>query len=154
MANVHERLAERMVKALTALNWDEFEAMLTSDYVEDYPQSGEVIRGRKNARAVRENYPGGFKEDSLDRSTVRMTARDRWVRTPVFTVVHAEGAGNVGTAAYRGTYPDGSVWWVILFYEIRGEQIARATLFFAPVFEAPDWRRPYREGATSETVKP
>lgn len=143
--NIHERLAERMAKALSDLNWAEFEAMLTEDYVEEYPQSGEVIRGRRNARAVRENYPGGFREDSVDRSTVRMTTSDRWVRTPAFTVVRAEGAGTAGTAAYRGTYPDGSVWWVLLFYELRGERIAKATMLFAPAFEPPEWRKPYRE---------
>jgi SnoaL-like protein len=145
--NLHERLAERMAKVLSDLDWDAFEAMLTEDYVEDYPQSGEVIRGSKNARAVRENYPGGLREDGLDPSTVRMMTSDRWVRTPAFTVARVEGAGSAGTASYRGTYPDGSVWWVVVLYELRGERIAKATMFFAPVFEAPEWRKPYVDSA-------
>ena len=28
------------------------------DYVEEYPQSGERIRGKQNVRSVYENYPG------------------------------------------------------------------------------------------------
>jgi SnoaL-like domain len=147
--NIHDRLAERMAKALSDLNWAEFEALLTEDYVEEYPQSGEVIRGSKNARAVRENYPGGLRDDGLDPSTVRMMTSDRWVRTPVFTVARAEGAGNTGTATYRGTYPDGSVWWVVVLYELRGERIAKATMFFAPVFEAPEWRKAYVDSASA-----
>jgi len=30
------------------------------DYVEEYPQSGERIRGKQTARTVNENYPGGL----------------------------------------------------------------------------------------------
>jgi hypothetical protein len=30
------------------------------DYVEEYPQSGERIRGKQTARTVNDNYPGGL----------------------------------------------------------------------------------------------
>ena len=39
------------------------------DYVEEFPQSGEKIRGKKFARSVLENYPGGL-TNLLDRSYV------------------------------------------------------------------------------------
>jgi hypothetical protein len=143
----HEALFKKMAKALTERRFDDMQAQLTEDYVEDYPQSGEVIRGAKNARAVREYYPGGgFQDDGIEPATARIVpGEERWVRTPTFTFVRAEGSGNKGTAAYRGRYPDGSLWWVIVFYELRGERIARSTFFFAPEFAAPDWRKPFRE---------
>jgi hypothetical protein len=49
----------------------------------------------------------------------------------------------VGTAAFKARYPDGSVWWVIILYELRGDKVAKSTAFFAPTFDAPDWRKPY-----------
>jgi hypothetical protein len=32
--------------------------LMHDDYVEEYPQSGERIRGKESARTVYENYPG------------------------------------------------------------------------------------------------
>lgn len=140
----HETILRRVAQAMSERNWDALDALLTEDYVEEYPQSGEIFRGRKNARAIRERYPGGLPPDGVDLSEARITpAEARWVRTPAFTFVRAEGTGNVGTAAFRARYPDGSIWWIVLFYELRGELIQRATSFFAPLFDPPEWRKPY-----------
>jgi SnoaL-like domain len=140
----HEVVLGRLAKALNDRDYDDFEEVLTPDYFEEYPQSGEVIRGRKNVRAVREYYPGGFSEESVQLDFARtVPAETRWLRTPVFTFVRAEGTGNSGTATFKARYPDGSIWWVVSLYELRGDQLARATLYFAPVFEAPEWRKPY-----------
>jgi SnoaL-like protein len=146
MPTKHETIFMRVAKALGDRKWDDFEALLTEDYVEEYPQSGETFHGRKNARAVREQYPGGLPPGGLDVSDARIASPEaRWVRTPAFTFVRAEGSGNVGTAAFKAGYPDGSVWWIVLFYELRGDLIAKGTFFFAPFFEAPEWRKPYVE---------
>ena len=116
------------------------------DAVCEYPQSGEVIHGPKNARAIVEYYPGTLPKDTLDLKSARVGATEaRWVRTPTFTVVRAEGTGNVGFSAMQSRYPDGSTWWVINFYELRGGRLARSTTYFAPLFEAPEWRKPYVE---------
>jgi len=39
-------------------NIDAIDDLMHDDYVEEYPQSGERTRGKDNARAVYENYPG------------------------------------------------------------------------------------------------
>jgi len=39
-------------------NIDAKDDLMHDDYVEEYPQSGERIRGKENARTVYENYPG------------------------------------------------------------------------------------------------
>jgi hypothetical protein len=149
----HKAIQLRVMKALNDGNLDEWETLVTEDYTEEYPQSGEVIRGRKNVRAVMENYPGGLPKDGLDVSTTRMAATEaRWVKTPTFTFVRVEGTGNVGTAAFKTRYPDGSLWWAVVMYELRGELVAKSTAFFAPLFEAPEWRKRYAEKA--ETPKP
>jgi len=151
----HSAIQARIMKALNEQNFDEWETLVTEDYTEEYPQSGEIIRGRKKVRAVLDNYPGGgLLKDGLDVSTTRIAATEaRWVKTPTFTFVRAEGTGNVGTAAFKARYPDGSVWWVVIIYELRGDRVAKSTTFFAPLFEAPEWRKPYTEKAES-TDKP
>ena len=140
----HSAVQQRVIKALNEHNLDEWETLVTEDYTEEYPQSGEIIRGRKNVRATIENYPGGLLDDGLDVSSTRIAATEaRWVKTPTFTFVRVEGTGNVGTAALKARYPDGSQWWVIILYELRGDKVAKSTAFFAPMFEAPEWRKPY-----------
>ena len=147
----HSAIQTRIMKALNDHNLDEWETLVTEDYVEEYPQSGEVIRGRKKVRATIENYPGGLLEDGLDVSTRRMAATEAtWVKTPTFTFVRVEGTGNVGTAAFKARYPDGSVWWVIILYELRGDKVAKSTAFFAPIFEAPEWRKPYVDSRSAQ----
>ena len=37
---------------------DAIDDLMHDDYVEEYPQSGERIRGKDNARTIYENYPG------------------------------------------------------------------------------------------------
>jgi SnoaL-like domain len=145
MPTPHEIFSLRLAKAMNERKYDEYEALLTEDYVGEYPQSGEKIRGAKNARAILEGYPGGLPEESLDTKSARIAATDRWVRTPTFTFVRAEGTGDVGVSAMKARYPDGSVWWVVNFYELRDNRLARSTTFFAPTFEVPEWRKPFVE---------
>lgn len=143
----------RITKAMNERDYDAYEALLTEDFVGEYPQSGEVIHGQKNARAILERYPGELPKDAIDMATVRVAATEaRWRRTPTFTVVRAEGTGNVGVYALQSRYPDGSTWWIVNLYELRGDRLARSTTYFAPMFDAPEWRRPYVElrGAHSE----
>jgi len=148
----HHQLQARLMKTLNDRNYDEWESLVTEDYTEEFPQSGETIRGRKNVRAAMENYPGGLPQDGFDTtSTKRAAVEATWVRTPTFTVVRVEGTGNVGTVAFKARYPDGSAWWVVIMYELRGEKVAKATAFFAPLFEAPEWRKPYAESKTVRT---
>jgi hypothetical protein len=144
MPTDHNAIFTRLVRVLNEQDFDLWETLVTEDYVEEYPQSGEVIRGPKNVRAAVENYPGGIPKDSLDLADARVAGSEpQWVRTPTYTFVRAEGTGNKGTAAFKGRYPDGSVSWIILLYELRADRLAKATAFFAPIFEAPDWRKQY-----------
>ena len=141
----HRALFERVSRAINDRDFAALGDLFTDDYLLDYPQSGERIRGLANFRATLENYPSGVPRDGIDKSTMRVESDERWVVTPMFTVVRVEGSGTVGTATFKNRYPDGSIWWTIQMYELEGDRIARATTFFAPVFEAPEWRIPYVE---------
>ena len=145
MAADFRAVFERVADVMNRRDWDGFSRVFTEDYVEEYPQSGEVIRGLRNAIDVRRNYPGGLAEQGVDVASVRVAGSDTWVMTPRFTLVRAEGSDNIGTVMWRVRYPDGSIWWLVALYELRGDMVERATMFFAPVFDPPEWRAPYRQ---------
>ena len=69
--------------------------------------------------------------------------------TPLFTAVRVEDSGRIGTAVLRIAYPDGSRWWNVILYELRGDRIALARNFFAEEFDAPEWRAQYRDPSPS-----
>jgi hypothetical protein len=91
--------------------------LMDDDYVEEYPQSGEKIRGKKNVRTVYENYPGlprlidySYKL-SGDLAVVEVTLEYEGDRMNLCEIVDFE---------------DG--------------KIRRARAYFAEPFEAPEWR--------------
>jgi hypothetical protein len=120
------------VETLTALQHPEF--------VEEFPQSGERIRGSKNFRAIQQQYTDM-------RSELRnvVGTEDRWVMAPTLTPVRVFGSGDTFTALSHGTYPDGSTYHILTIVEMRDEKIYRATTFFAAPFEAPEWRAQWVE---------
>ena len=83
---------------------------------------------------------------AVDMPSVRAAATDEHrVLAPLFTVVHVQGRGDAGTITLRNRYPDGTWWWIVIVYELRDGRIARSSLFFAPEFEAPEWRAEFAE---------
>jgi hypothetical protein len=142
----HQALSERYAAALASGDLGIIDEVFTEDFVDEYPQSGEVIRGRRNLKAMMEARPGRPGEHGPDLASVRARAGDELrVVAPLFTVVRVQGRGDAGTTTLRARYPDGSWWWIVVVYELRDGRIARSTSFFAPTFEAPGWRAPYVE---------
>ena len=122
--------------------WDDLGRYLHPDVVWEYPQSGEKFTGIANIRAQFEHYPGlepgtTFLEELVDGTTYALTQ--------IYTLVPVEGSGDRGVAINRVRYPDGSHWHAVNLYELRDGLIARSRSYFAPDFEAPDWRAPYRD---------
>jgi hypothetical protein len=133
---------ERFIDLMNQRAWDRLGEVLHPEFVEDWPQSGERIRGIVNMRAVREQYPGGAL-DVVKRDLVG--AEDEWVLTPAYTTVRVIGTSDQYTLVLRTRYPDGSDWFLVCVLEFKGGLIARMTTYFAPDFPAPDWRAPFRE---------
>ncbi len=149
----HAALFERVMEIHNAKAWDRLGEVFTQDAVEEYPQSGEVFRGLENIRATRANYPqmdDQMLSDNVDRSSIQLAAsEEQWVVTPMYTAVRVEGSGTVGTAVFRLLYPDGKWWWNLLMYELQDGRIAHVRDYWAPEFEPPEWRAPYREASPS-----
>ena len=58
-------------------------------------------------------------------------------------VIHLSGSGDHWWGAWVMTYPDGLVYHCIDLIELRDGLVRRETMFWAPPFEAPEWRAPF-----------
>ena len=97
---------------------------LHDDYILEWPQSGERIRGRANFVAINEQYP----------------AHGRWE----FTIHRIIGEGDEVVSDVGVT--DGAITGrVITFSTIRDGKILRQTEFWPDPFEPPDWRAQWVE---------
>lgn len=121
--------------------------LITDDYVDEMPQSGERVRGKANQLALLHDYPGGV--GTIDpKSTRLVSAEDLWVLTPSFTVLRIEGSGDVYTYVGAATYANGETWQMIQIVELRQSKIAKTTSWYAAPFEAPAWRAGFVERFT------
>ncbi len=130
---------ERWTRAMSAFDFDLLRELIHPDYVADWPQSGERIRGFDAFRAILESYPGGAVMAMEGDSAQLMQHDERWLMTPGYTVVPLAGGDSI-SSTHRTRYPDGSVWYVISFFTLKDGKMWRATTFFAPEFPAPEWR--------------
>jgi ketosteroid isomerase-like protein len=121
----NRQVVDQFLEAMAADDLDAQDALIHDDYVVRNPQSGEVIRGRANRRAVLENYPGSQGGG------------------PAWELSHVVGSGDEFTATGTVTYPDGGTWHFVTLLTVRDEKIWQQIDYFAEPFEAPDWRRPY-----------
>lgn len=147
----HRTVLERFAAAMDRHDWAALAESVHPDIVCDYPQSGEQFRGIENFSAQFANYP---EFDTATSHLEELVGGAKYAITPAYTLVNVEGSGDEGVAITRARYPDGSCWWAIAFYELRDGMIARMRTFFAPDFEAPDWRAPYREGELKPPPNP
>ena len=102
---------------------DTIDGLLHDEYVEEYPQSGERIRGKQNARAVAEQYPGGLP------STVDYSFKL---------------SGDLGVAEMVFDY-GGNLVHICDIVELEDGKIKRTRAYFGEPFEAPEWRAQWVE---------
>ena len=139
----NREVVERYARAANDHDLDAQDALTHDDYIARWPQSGEVIRGRANRRAIVEHYPGG-----LQPAFGRVLGHDEeFVAGPSWNIVHITGSGadDEITAVGTVTYPNGEKWHVVTLFVVRDEKIWREVNYYAEPFEAPGWRRPYVE---------
>jgi ketosteroid isomerase-like protein len=132
------------VAAMNAGDWEAVGELLHPDFYEDYPQSGERIRGRENCVRVRRDYPRTESTPLETGTRFIVGGDDRWAIAPNFTAVRIAGAGDTLTAVFRARYPDG-LWYIVHIGTVENGRLARATVFFAPLFDPPEWRQDFVE---------
>ena len=115
----NKAVVEQMVQHAANGRLDEWAALHHEDCVFVWPQSGERIEGIENATAIMRNMPGGG---------------------PKPTLVNVRGTGDLVVSESRAEYPDGTVWCWANIFEFKDGKVAHETDYFAPIFEAPEWR--------------
>jgi len=134
----NREVVEPYILAIVERDLDVQDQLRQADYVSDYPQSGERVRGAKNARALLENYPGGLPPAE---KVVVKGSEDQWVTTPVGTLLRITGTGDVYTAYFTAVYPgDTRPWHCMGIVELRDGKVAKETIVFGAPFDAPAWR--------------
>ena len=137
----NREIVDRYLAALLG-DQETLRALRHEQFVEEWPQSGERVRGADHMAEIDANYPGGLPSGATQRV---VGSEDRWVMTPSFTMLRVTGTGDVYTALLRAEYPDGSTWHIATFLELRDGKVIHATTLFAPQVEAPEWRAEWVE---------
>ena len=116
------------------------------DYVAEWPQTGERVRGSANDRLIHSNYPGYPTERQIKR-----TVQDagEWALSPMNTLVRVRGEGDVFVGEALFLYPDGP-WHTVAIFELKDGKVARETTYWGQPFDPPDWRQGLVEPVTPE----
>jgi len=140
----NREVIERYAKAHVDHDYDAMDELRHAEYVCEYPQSGERIRGTANVRAIMENYP--TKPDFTTASVIG--SEDKWVSTPVGTLLRIMGTGDVYTTLSRFMYPgDSRPWHQASVIEMRDGKVVKETTIFGAAFDPPQWRAQWVERA-------
>ena len=144
MANLTNReVAERYARAIVERDLDAQDQLRHPDYVSEYPQSGERIRGAANVRAILEHFPGGIPSGEVAKLH---GGEDHWVSTPVGTLLRVEGTGDVYTVLATAFYPgEDRPWHVTNVTELRDGKVLKETVIFGAPFDPPAWRAQWVE---------
>jgi ketosteroid isomerase-like protein len=124
LSETPRQIVERFWQLMNTNDWHAVAALLHDEYVLDWPQSGERIRGRDNFVAINAAYP----------------AAGPWR----FTVHHLV-ADETGAASDVGVTDSAVDARVASFFEVRDERIWRVTEFWPDPFEAGPWRAQWVE---------
>src|ERR1700683_3064027 len=92
------------------------------DAVLEYPQSGELTRGRSNIQGQRASQPSKKR----------------------FTIRRIVGSGDLWVTEFILTY-DAKPSYTVSIMEFTGDKVARETQYFADPFVAPAWRAQWVE---------
>jgi hypothetical protein len=100
------------------------ERLIGDDFVEEYPQSGERIRGRDNAMAMATSHPTP--------PAVQGPPRLTWCGEDLLVLEQ------------KATY-GADAWWAVAIWDVREGRAARETAYFGDAFEPPAWRARFVE---------
>jgi hypothetical protein len=97
-------------------------AMYHDDAVLEFPQSGERFVGVANLKGWRRGYPAAV----------------------TYEIREVRGAGDVWVAELTIRYDEGPQNFGVSILELRGEKIARESIYVAEGWEPPEWRAQWR----------
>ncbi len=101
------------------------------DVMCEYPQSGEIIRGRHNLQELRSHHPA---------------------HPSGFAVKRIVGQGDLWITEYAISYADKNVYTVSIM-EFRDGKVSHETQYFGDAFDAPHWRARWVDQSGHSTTK-
>lgn len=141
----NREVLERMRQIIRAGEWDRLGEVVTPDFVQEMPQSGERVVGIDNLRKVMQHFStpqGGLQ---IGDELYIPGDEEHYIVTPTFNVVRVADSGDELTSYVQSTYPDGSKWFIVTFTTFRDGKISKRVDFFAPFYDAPEWRKDFVE---------
>ncbi|WP_125615142.1 nuclear transport factor 2 family protein [Specibacter cremeus] len=122
MTGRNEAVIERLIACINARDVRVMDELFHDDAVMDWPQSGEIVRGAQNRRAIYAAFP----------------------QLPTITPRRMLAADDLVVAEARLDY-GGPVYDTVFIFEFRDDKIARETAYWSEPFEAPAWRAAWVE---------
>lgn len=98
-------------------------AIYHDDAVLEFPQSGERFTGVANFREWRSAYPANVS----------------------FEITSVRGSDDIWVVELTARYDDGPVHFGVSVHELRGDRIARETIYVAEGWDPPEWRARWRD---------
>jgi hypothetical protein len=138
----NEEIVRNYAKASVELDLETLATLRHPDWSVIWPQSGERVKSSESYAEIVKRYPGGTPRSTVGRI---VGGEDRWVVTGANTVVRVAGTGDAWWSEWLVTYPDGQTYHCVDLIELRDRRVLRETVYWAPPFDAPDWRRPFVE---------
>jgi glycerol-3-phosphate dehydrogenase (NAD(P)+) len=124
MSTITEAEIRRHIDAMGRGDAATLSEILADDFVQDWPQTGERVRGRDACLNVARNYPGG---------------------QPVIEVQRVTGEGDHWTVESTMRYADGSTYHAASILELHDGKVTHQTDYFGPPYPAPEWRAQWVE---------
>lgn len=138
----NEEVVRAYAAATAAAEVERLPTMRHPDWMVEWPQSGERVRGDQAFAEILRNYPGGAPRTEVTRV---VGAEDRWVVTPGNTVLKVIGSGDFWWSEWRSTEADGSTYLCVDLIELRDGLVYREVVYWAAPFDAAAWRAPWVE---------
>ena len=139
-----QKICERYLDAVSKRDLEAQQTLLHPDVVASYPQSGEVFRGRDNYLEMLRNFPGLPTGHVISIHGESHTAV-QYPALPMLSPTVTVYGGDDFVVEAEGTYPDGSDYYLVALLHLEQGLIKEETWYFAAAFDAPEWRRPYRD---------
>ena len=127
---LEQTIQEQQIRAALDQHWAASDAndfvtehlIYHEDAVLEYPQSGELTRGRSNIQGQRASQPSNKR----------------------FSIRRIVGSGELWVTEFILTY-DGKPSYTVSIMEFKGDKVARETQYFADPFAAPAFRAKWVE---------
>jgi ketosteroid isomerase-like protein len=138
----NEQIVREYARASAELDLEVLSTLRHAEWSVMWPQSGERVTSSDSYAEIIRRYPGGRPQSRVARI---VGDEDHWVVTGANTIVRVSGSGDAWWSAWTVTYPDGQMYHCVDLIELRDGRVYRETVYWAPPFDAPEWRRPFVE---------